>query len=102
FILSGDALFALTDTGGAETATAIPSVPTLTAWHKYKILAYRNAVEFWVDGVMEVRHTTTPGPDEDLPDINAHGNFLITTDGVGVGAAELHIATISIRPGVLV
>lgn len=105
FILdpAADALHALTDTGGAETSTATSLVAAdLTTWHKYAIVAYRNVIEFWVDEVMEVRHTTTPAPDEDLPDINAHGNFLITTDGVGAGAAELHIATISIRPGVIV
>jgi len=104
FILNpaADALHALTDNGGAETSTATSLVAAdLTNWHKYGIVAYRNVIEFWVDEVMEVRHTTVPAPDEDLPDINAHGNFLITTDGAGVGAAELHIATISIRPGVV-
>lgn len=103
FILdpAADALHGLTDTGGAETSTAIPSAPDVTAWHKYGIVAYRNIIEFWLDEVMEVRHTSTPAPDQDLPDINAHGNFLITTDGLGAGAAELHVATVSIRPGVL-
>ena len=105
FILdpAADALHALTDTGGAETSTATSlAAAALVNWHKYAIVAYSNVIEFWVDEVMEVRHTSTPAPDEDLPDINAHGNFLITTDGVGVGAAELHVGTVSIRPGVIV
>lgn len=103
FILdpAADALHALTDTGASETSTATSLVAAdLTSWHKYGIVSYSNVIEFWVDEVMEVRHNTTP-VDHHLPDINAHGNFLITTDGDGVGAAELHIATISIRPGVL-
>lgn len=105
FILdpAADALHALTDRAGAETSTATSlAAADLTNWHKYAIVSYRNVIEFWVDEVMEVRHTTTPAPDEDLPDINAHGNFLITTDGVGAGAAELHIATVSMRPGVII
>lgn len=104
FILdpAADALHALTDTGGAETSTAtLLTAGELVTWHKYAIIAYPNAIEFWVDEVMNVRHTTTPAPDQDLPDINAHGNFLITTDGVGAGAAELHVGTINIRPGVI-
>lgn len=96
-----DALYIVTDTGSSETAEATSlDAADLTSWHKYGIIAYNNVIEFWIDEVMEVRHNTTP-VDQDLPDINAHGNFLITTDGLGVGAAELHVSTISIRPGVL-
>lgn len=100
FIIVTDALNVITDTGAAETVTVVPSAPALTAWHKYAIVSYRNAIEFWVDEVMEVRHTTTPAPDQDLPDINAHGNFFITNSG-GVAECQMHIGTVNIRPGVL-
>lgn len=98
FILDGaGALNALTDDGIGETASAV-GAPTLTNWHKYGIVAYAGTIDFYVDEVMQARHTTGAG--EDLPDVNAHGNFYVIQEAAAAGG-ELHIANVSIRPGVV-
>lgn len=99
FILNADVINAISDDAGSETLSTVGG-PIVTNWNKFAIVAYANAIEFWVNEIMQARHTTTPGAD-DLPDINAYGNLVIETDGVGAGAAELHVATVSIRPGVI-
>lgn len=99
FILDGaSALNSITDDAIGETAKAV-GAPTLTTWHKYAIVAYNKIIEFYVDEVMQARHTTTDG--EDLPDVNAHGQFYIAQNGGGGGSGELHVGTVSIRPGVI-
>ena len=100
FILTGDALNCISDNGGSETVAAVGG-PTLTNWNKLAIISYRNVIEFWVNEAMQARHTTTPAPDEDLPDINAHGMFYLDQEALGTGLAEIHIGEVSIRPGVL-
>lgn len=97
FILTADALNAITDDGVGETVSAV-GAPTLTNWNKLKIVAYNAIIEFYVNEVMQARHTTTAG--EDLPDVNAHGMFYLPQEAAANGG-ELHIGTVSIRPGVL-
>ena len=99
FILDGaGALNSITDDAIGETAKAV-GAPVLTNYHKYTILAYNAIIEFYVDEVMQARHTTTDG--EDLPDVNAHGQFYIAQNGGGGGSGELHVATTNIRPGAI-
>lgn len=98
FILNGsDVLNSITDDGVGETTKAV-GAPTLTNWHKYGIVAYNDIIEFYVDEAMQARHTTSDG--EDLPDVNAHGVFYLPQEGAASGG-ELHVATVSIRPGVI-
>ena len=98
FILDGaGVLNSLTDDGANETAKAVGG-PTLTDWHKYGIVAYNAIIEFWVDEVMQARHTTMDT--ERLPDVNAHGMFYCPAEAAAF-AGELHVATVSIRPGVI-
>jgi len=97
FILNGaDVLNSITDDGVGETAKAV-GAPVLTTYHKYTIVAYNAIIEFYVDEQLQARHTTTDG--EDLPDVNAHGQFYLLQEALGAGTGELHIATNSIRPG---
>lgn len=96
FILTGDVLNAITDDGIAETVTAVGG-PTLTNWNKYAIVAYSGIIEFYVNEVMQSRHLTA----QNLPDVNAHGMFYLPQEAAANGG-ELHVATISIRPGVIV
>lgn len=100
FILTADALNAISDNGGVETVSAVGG-PTVTNWNKLKIVSYRNVIEFWVNETMQARHTTTPAPDEDLPDINAHGMLYLDQEALGTGLGAFHIGAVSIRPGVL-
>jgi len=98
FILDGaGVLNSLTDDGGAETAKAV-GAPVLTDWHKYGIAAYNGIIEFYVDEAMQARHTTTAG--EDLPDMNVHGMFFCPAEAAAF-TGELHVANVSIRPGVI-
>lgn len=98
FILTGDALNAITDDGVGETVSAVGG-PTITNWNKLAIVAYNNVIEFWVNETMQARHTTIPGA-ETLPDVNAHGMFYLPQEAAANGG-ELHIATVNIRPGVI-
>lgn len=100
FILVADALNVITDDGGVETVTVVPAAPVLTNWHKFKIVAYNGIVEFWVDEVVEVRHTTIAA--QNLPDVNAHGMFYILQEALGGGTGQLHVATTAIIPDVKV
>lgn len=97
FILVADALNSITDDGVGETTKAV-GAPTLTNWNKYAIVAYNGMIEFYVNEVMQARHTTTDG--EDLPDVNAHGQFYLPQEA-GANGGELHVGTVSIRPGVI-
>ncbi len=99
FILDGaGVLNSLTDDGGAETAKTV-GTPVLTNWHKYKIVAYSACIEFWVDEVMQARHTTAAA--EDLPDMNVHGLFYCPAEAAAF-TGELHVGITNIRPGVIV
>jgi len=98
FILTAGDLNSITDDATGETAKAV-GTPVLTTWHKYGIVAYNKIIEFYVDGAMAARHTTTDA--EDLPDMNCYGQFYIAQNGGGGGSGELHVATVSIRPGVI-
>jgi hypothetical protein len=97
FILTADALNAITDDGIGETVSAV-GAPVLTNWHKYAIVAYPGIIEFWVDQAMQARHTTTDG--EDLPDVNAHGMFYLPQEAA-VNTGELHVGMVNIRQGVI-
>jgi len=98
FILTADALNAITDDGGAETVSAV-GAPVITNWMKLKIVAYPACIEFWVNEVMRARHTTS-APDQNLPDVNAHGQFYVQQEAAANGG-ELHLGTVNIRPGVI-
>lgn len=98
FILTADALNSITDDGAGETFKAV-GAPVLTNWHKYAVVAYNAIIEFYVDEVMQARHTTTAA--ERLPDVNAHGQYYLLQEGGGAGTGQLHVATVSIRPGVV-
>lgn len=93
FILTADVLNAITDDGIAETVSAV-GAPVLTNWMKLSIVAYNAIIEFWVNEVMQARHDTT----QNLPDVNAHGMFYLPQEA-GANGGELHVSTISIRPG---
>jgi hypothetical protein len=95
FILTADALNCITDDGGGEVVGAV-GAPVLTNWHKYGIVAYPGVIEFYVDEVMQDRHLTV----ENLPDVNAHLMFYLPQE-VAANSGELHVAMISIRPGVI-
>jgi len=98
FILSGaDALNALTDDAGAETVSAV-GAPVVTNWMKLSILAFPACIEFYVNEVMQARHTTADA--EDLPDVNAYGMFYVIQEAAANGGA-LHVANVNIRPGVI-
>ena len=98
FILTADALNAITDDSVGETVSAV-GAPVLTNWMKLKIVAYSACIEFYVNEVMQARHTTAAG--EDLPDVNAYGIFYVPQEAAANGG-ELHVAPVSIRPGVIV
>jgi len=98
FILAADALNSITDDAIGESVKAV-GAPVLTNWHKYGIVAYNGIIEFYVDEVMQARHTTTDV--ERLPDVNAHGQFYLLQEAAQPGTGELHVATGSIRPGVI-
>ncbi|KKM98609.1 hypothetical protein LCGC14_1156130 [marine sediment metagenome] len=97
FILTADALNVITDDAVGETVSAV-GAPVLTNWMKLKILAYGACIEFYVNEVMQARHTTAAG--EDLPDVNAYGIFYVPQEA-GANGGELHVATTNIRPGVI-
>jgi len=98
FILDGaSALNSITQDATVNETTKAVGAPTLTNWNKYGIVAYNAIIEFYVNEVMQARHLTA----EYLPDVNAHGQFYIAQNGGGGGSGELHVATISIRPGVI-
>lgn len=96
-ILTGDAYYFITDDGGAETVTALPSAPATGERHKFKLVSYEGGViELWCDEALEVTHTTAAG--ENLPDVNAHGQFYCEQEAGGGGAGVLHIGPNSVRP----
>lgn len=96
-ILVADAYNFVTDDGGAETVTVLPSAPAVGTRHKFKIVAYAGTIELWVDEVLEVTHTTAAA--ENLPDVNAHGQFYLAQEGGGGGTAVLRVGPAGIRPG---
>ena len=93
FILTADALNSITDNGGVETVNAV-GAPVLTNWMKLAIVAYNGMIEFYVNEVMQARHVTN------LPEYNVHGMFYLPQEAA-VNTGELHIATASLRPGVV-
>jgi len=97
FILTADALNALTDDGGAETVSAV-GAPVVTNWMKLTILAYSTCIEFYVNEVLQARHTTADA--EDLPDVNVYGMFYLEQEAAA-NTGELHLSNINIRPGVI-
>jgi len=98
FILDGaGALNSITQDATVNETVKTVGAPTLTNWNKYAIVAYNKIIEFYVNEVMQARHLTA----EYLPDVNAHGNFYVEQNGGGGGSGELHVATVSIRPGVI-
>ncbi len=97
FILTANALNAITDDAGAETVNAV-GAPVLTNWMKLSMVIYSACIEFYVNEVLQVRHTTADA--EDLPDVNAHGMFYVPQEA-GANGGELHLSTVSIRPGVI-
>jgi len=99
FCIVAGALNAITNDGTGPTVTPIPSAPNLLLWHKYRIVVYAGTIEFWVDEVLEVTHTTAAG--QDLPDVNAHGQFYVPQVALGAGTGELHVAPVSIKPQAL-
>lgn len=94
--LVGDAYNFITDDGGAETVTVLPSAPATNARHKFKLVAYAGTIELWCDETLEVTHTTAAG--ENLPDVNAHGQFYCTQEAGGGGTGVLHVGPVGIRP----
>jgi len=97
FILTGNALNAITDDGIGEFVSLVGG-PVLTNWMKLSIVAYSAVIEFYVNEVLQARHTTIDT--ERLPDMNVHGMFYLPQEA-GANTGELHVATVSIRPGVL-
>lgn len=98
WILTADALNAITDDGIGETVSAV-GAPVLTNWMKVTILAYGACIEFYVNEVMQARHTTSEG--EDLPDMNVYGMFYLPQEA-GLNSGQLHLSNISLRPGVII
>ena len=98
FILTADALNALSDDGGAETVSAV-GAPAVIEWMKLSILAYPGCIEFYVNEVMQARHTTADA--EDLPDVNTYGMFYLEQEAAA-NTGQLHLGNISIRPGVII
>ena len=95
FILDGAGkLNSLTDNAATETVNTV-GTPTLTNWNKYGIVAYAGTIEFYVNEVMQARHITN------LPDYNVYGNFYLIEEAAA-NSGQLHIANVSIRPGVVV
>lgn len=95
-ILVGDAYNFITDDGGAETVTVLPSAPATNARHKFKLVAYAGTIELWCDETLEVTHTTAAG--ENLPDVNAHCQFYCTQEAGGGGTGVLHVGPVGTRP----
>lgn len=83
FILVSDALNTLTDSGGTETVTVVPSAPTLTNYNRYKIVIENGSVQFYVNKVLEVTHTTN------IPALPLKINFVVISEAAV--AAELRI-----------
>lgn len=100
FCLVGDALQTRTNDATGPTTKAVAGPPTLDQWRKYGIVAYNGIIEFYLNEALVNRHITVPDA-EDLPDVNAHGQFYLLQEAAGAGTGELHVATISIRPGVI-
>lgn len=96
FILTADVLNSITQDAGVNETVKTVGGPTLTNWNKYAIVAFNDIIEFYVNEVMQARHLTA----EFLPDVNAHGMFYLPQEAAANGG-ELHVATISIRPGVI-
>lgn len=95
-ILTADAYNFITDDGGAETVTALPSAPATNARHKFKLVAYAGTIELWCDETLEVTHTTAAA--ENLPDVNAYGQFYCTQEVGGLGTGVLHVGPVGVRP----
>lgn len=91
-ILVADAYNFLTDDGGVETVTVLPSAPAVGNRHKFKIVAYAGTIELWVDEVLEVTHNVN------LPDVNAHVQFYLVQEGGGGGTGVLRVGPVGIRP----
>lgn len=90
FILTADALNAITDDGGAETVSAL-GAPVLTNWHKlrmevypsYRTGAWSGQVDFYVDEVLQATHTTAAA--ENLPDQMMYLHFYAAQEAAANG-----------------
>lgn len=92
WILTADALNAITDDGVGETVSAV-GAPVVTNWHKLRMEIYASFitgawsghVDFYVDEVLQATHTTTAG--EDLPDQTMYLNFYVPQEAAANSGA---------------
>jgi len=87
FILASDALNAITDSGGAETVTAVASPPALTQSNKYRIVVRNGAVDFYVNDLLKNTHTTN------IPALPLKPQFRVDAEA-GTGATKAEIGAV--------
>lgn len=92
WILTLDALNAITNDGVGETVSAV-GAPVVANWHKLRMEIYASFitgawsghVDFYVDEVLQATHTTALG--EDLPDQAMYLNFYAPQEAAANGGA---------------
>lgn len=83
YVLTADALNAITDDGVGETVSAV-GAPVVTNLHKLRMEIYAGTVDFYVDEVLQATHTTGAG--EDLPDQAMYLHFYLPQEAAANGA----------------